>query len=51
MSLSVRRTFSLRLNVFFPQLPKVQCRNFLDFRNSRGKVMERSGLRFENFCS
>ena len=49
--LFVRHTFSLRLTVFLPPLPKVQCPNFLDFRNPWGKVMERSGLRFENFCS
>ena len=47
----VRHTFSLRLTVFLPPLPEVQCPNFLDFRNPWGKVMERSGLRFENFCS
>ena len=41
---------SLRLNVFFPPLPKVQCPNFLDFRNPWGKPMERSGIRFEYFC-
>ena len=39
---------SLRLNVFLPPLPKVQCPNFLDFQNPWGKVMERSGLRFAN---
>ena len=43
------RCFSLRLTVFLPPLPEVQCPNFLDFRNPWGKVMERSGLRFENF--
>ena len=42
---------SLRLNVFFPPVPEVQCLNFLDIRNPWGKVMERSGLRFEIFCS
>ena len=36
--------------LFFP-LPEVQCQNFLDFQNPWGKVMERRGLRFENFCS
>ena len=39
------------LNVFCPPLPEVQCPNFLDFWNPWGKVMERNGLRFENFCS
>ena len=48
---SVRHTFSLCLTVFLPPLPKVQCLNFLDIRNPWGKVMERSGLRFEHFCS
>ena len=38
--------------LFVPtSLPKVQRPNFLDFWNSWGKVMERNGLRFENFCS
>ena len=39
------------LNVFVPPLPKVQCQNFLDIRNPWGKVLETSGLRFENFYS
>ena len=39
------------LTVFLPPLPEVQCPNFLDFRNPLGKVMKRSCLRFENFCS
>ena len=43
--------FSLCLTVFWSPLPKVQCQNFLDFLNPWGKVMERSCLRFENFCS
>ena len=43
--------FSLRLTIFLPPLPKVQCPNFLDFQNPWGKVMERSGLRIDNFCS
>ena len=42
---------SLGLNVFLPPLSKVQCPNFLDFWNPWGKLMERSGLRLENFCS
>jgi hypothetical protein len=49
--LFVRHTFSLRLTVFLLPLSKVQCPNFLDIRNPWGKVMERNGLRFENFCS
>ena len=41
--------YSLCLNVFLPPLPKSNVHNF--FWNPWGKVMERSGLRFENFCS
>ena len=37
-------------NGLFPPLPEVQCPNFLDFWNPLGKVMERSGLRFETFA-
>ena len=39
-----------RLNVFLPQLPEVGCPIFLEIQNPWGKVMERSGLRFEHFC-
>ena len=39
------RCISLRLTVFLPQIPKVPCPNFLDFRNPWGKVMGRSDLR------
>ena len=42
--------FRYHLNVFLPPLPKVGCPLFLDIPNSWGKVMERSGLRFEHFC-
>ena len=38
-----------RLKVILPPLPEVKCPNFLDFWNPWGKVMESSGLRFENF--
>ena len=38
-----------RLNVFLPPLPKVGCPILLEIRNPWGKVMERSGLRFEHF--
>ena len=38
------------LTVFLPQLPEVGCPIFLAIRNSWGKVMERSGLRYEHFC-
>ena len=41
--------FRYRLNVFLPPVPKVRCPIFLGIRNSWGKVMERSGLRFEYF--
>ena len=39
-----------RLNVFLPPLPEVGCPIFLEIRNPWGKVMERSGLRYEGFC-
>ena len=39
-----------RLNLFLPPLPKVGCPLFLEILNPWGKVMERSGLRFEHFC-
>ena len=39
-----------RINVFLPPLPEVGCQIFLEIRNPWGKVMERSGLRFEHFC-
>ena len=39
-----------RLNLFLPPLPEVGCPIFLEIRNPWGKVMERSGLRFEHFC-
>ena len=32
------------------QPSEVQCPNLLHFRNSWGKVVERSDFRFENFC-
>ena len=41
---------SLHLNVFFNPLPKAQCPNYLDFPNPWGKLMERSGIRFEHFA-
>ena len=37
------------LNVFLPPLPEVRCSKVLQVRNAWGKVMEGSGLRFENF--
>ena len=39
-----------RLNVFLTPLSKVGCPIFLEIQNPWGKVMERSGLRFEYFC-
>ena len=47
--LSVCHTFSLNLTVSLSPLPKVQCPHFLDIQNPWGKVVERSGLRTENF--
>ena len=41
----------LHLMVFLPPHPKIQCSNCLDIRNPLGKVMERSYIRFELFCS
>ena len=38
-----------RLNVFLPQLPEVGYPKFSEIQNPWGKVMEISGLRFENF--
>ena len=38
------------LTVFLPPLPEVGCPIFLEIRNPWGKVMERSGLRYEHFC-
>ena len=39
-----------RLNVFLPPLPEVRCPKFLQILNPWGKLIERSGLRFEHFC-
>ena len=39
-----------RLTVFLPPLSEVGCPIFLEIRNPWGKVMERSGLRYEHFC-
>jgi len=38
------------LTVFLPPLPEVGYPIFLEIRNPWGKVMERSGLRYEHFC-
>ena len=48
--LSVCSLLRYRLTVFFPPLPEVGCPIFLEIRNPWGKVMERSGLRYELFC-
>ena len=38
-----------RLNVFLPPLPEIGCPILIEIRNPWGKVMKRSGLRFEHF--
>ena len=49
--LSVRVfTFEVPFNAFLPPLPEVKCPIFLEIWNTWGKVMERSGLRFEHYC-
>ena len=48
--LSLFSLLKYRLTVFLPPLPKVRCPIFLKIRNPWGKVMERSGLRYEHFC-
>ena len=47
---SVCSLLSYRLNVFLLPLPEVGCPKILEIPNHLGKVMERSGLRFEHFC-
>ena len=47
---SVCSLLRYRLNLFLPPLPKVGCPKFLEIQNPWGKVLERSGLRFEHFC-
>ena len=46
---SVCSLLRYRLNVFLPPLPEIEYPNLLEILNPWGKVMERSGLRFENF--
>ena len=46
---SVCSLLRYRLNVFLPPLPKFKCPIPLEIRNPWEKVMERSGLRFEQF--
>ena len=38
------------LTVFLPPLSEVGCPIFLEIQNPWGKVMERSGLKYEHFC-
>ena len=47
---SVCSLLRYRLNVFLPPLPEVGFPIFLEIWNPWGKVMERSGLRFEHYC-
>ena len=42
-------TFEVPFKRLLPPLPDVRCPIFLEIRNHWGKVMERSGLRFEHF--
>jgi hypothetical protein len=42
-------TFEVPFQRLFAPLPKVGCPEFIEIRNSWGKVMERSGLRYEHF--
>ena len=46
---SVCSLLRYRLTVFLSTLPEVGCPIFLEIRNPWGKVMERSGLRYEQF--
>ena len=49
--LSVRVfTFEVPFKRLFAPTSEVGCPIFLEIQNPWGKVMERSGLRFENFC-
>ena len=47
---SVCSLLRYRLTVFLPPLLEVGCPIFLEIQNPWGKVMERSGLRYEHFC-
>ena len=47
---SVCSLLRYRLTVFLPPLPEVGCPIFLEIQNPWGKIMERSGLRYEHFC-
>ena len=48
--LSLFSLLRYRLTVFLPPLPEVGCPIFLEIWSPWGKVMERSGLRYEHFC-
>ena len=48
--LSVCSLLRYHLTVFLPPLPEVRCPIFLQIRNPWGKVMSRSGLRYEHCC-
>ena len=43
--------FEVPFKHLLPQLPKGRFLKILEIRNPYGKVMERSGLRCEHFCS
>ena len=49
--LFVRYTFSLRFTVFLPPTSRSSMSKLFRFSESFGEIMERSGFRFENFCS
>ena len=46
---SVCSLLRYRLNAFLPPLPEVGCPIVLEIQNPWGKVMKKSGLRFEYF--
>ena len=48
--LSVCSLLRYSLNVFLPPLPEVGCPILLEIQSPWKKIMQRSGLRFENFC-
>ena len=47
---SHRIAMSVWMSVCLPPLKKVGCPTFFEIQNPWGKVIERSGLRFEHFC-
>ena len=48
--LSVCSLLNYHINVFLPSLPEVGFPKKLEIWNHWGKVLKRSGLRFEHFC-